>query len=184
MDALIPPEATPVAHGYTLADAERIAGRAARDHPSSLLSHADRRDAGAHAVTVAILAAAERPHHHVLLRAASDAISRAVTAEKHHHGMNRWHETAPRFARYWTQPGPAPFEETVTERIAVRQVLGGLRPGQRRDLEALAGFGSQGAAARSLGTTAVTFRSRVSKARAAAAVLWFAPETAPGRRAA
>ena len=39
---LIPAAAVPVAHGYTLADAERIAGRAARDHPSSLLSHADR----------------------------------------------------------------------------------------------------------------------------------------------
>ena len=184
MTALIPPEMTPIAHGWTLADAERIAGRAARGHPSSLLPHADRRDTALHAVTEAILTAGDRPSVPVLLRAASDAISRAVTAEKHHHGMGRWHDTAPRFARYWTQPGPAPFEETVTERIAVRQVLAGIRPSWRRDLEVLAESGSHEAAARVLGTTVVTFRSRVSKARAAASALWFAPETAPGRRTA
>lgn len=172
---------TLIGHGWTLADAERIAGRAARDHPSRLLDFTDRREAALGAVTEAILTAAEPPSLPVLLRAASDAVSRQADAERRERGLSaRDHaSTAPRFARFWYQPS-LPFEDALVDHIAVRQVLAGIRPSWRRDLETLAETGSYEAAAEALGTTAVTFRSRISKARAAAAQLWFSPETAPG----
>jgi hypothetical protein len=167
-----------VGHGFTVADAERIAGRAASEHPSDLLSREERRDAGFHAIVEALLSSpAQVPN---LLRVASDAISRAVTDEKHHRGLSsREAGTAPRFARFWYQPH-LPFEDELIDALAVRQVLAGIRPSWRRDLEALAGHDSYAAAAQALATTPVTFRSRISKARAAAGELWFAPDMAPG----
>lgn len=170
-----------IRYGWTLADAERIAGRAARDHPSVLPCHADRKDAALQAVTEAILAAPSPGEVPDLLRAASDAISRAVTAEKHHRGLSarRPGEGAPRFARFWFQPY-LPFEDDLVDSIAVGQVLAGIRPSWRRDLETLAEKGTYQAAAEALGTTVVTFTSRIAKARAAARELWFAPEPAPG----
>jgi hypothetical protein len=167
-----------IGHGFTVADAERIAGRAASEHPSDLLNREERRDAGFHAIVEALLSSpAQAPN---LLRVASDAISRAVTDEKHHRGLsNRDAAGAPRFARFWYQPG-LPFEDELIDALAVRQVLAGIRPSWRRDLEALAEHDSYADAARALETTPVTFRSRISKARAAAGDLWFAPDAAPG----
>ena len=170
-----------IGYGWTLADAERIAGRAARDHPSAMLGHDDLREIALHAVTEAILTATSPADVPNLLRVASDAISRAVADEERQHGLSHRNpgETAPRFARFWYQPH-LPFEETLVDSIAVGQILGGIRPSWRRDLEALAEHGTYAAAAQALGTTGVTFRSRISKARAAASELWFAPESAPG----
>ena len=171
---------TVIGHGWTLANAERVAGTAARDHPSAFLSHADGRDVALNAITEAILTASAPPAELDLLRAGRDAISRAAAAERHHHGLSaRTEGDAPRFARYWYQPS-LPFEDALVDAIAVGQVLAGIRPSWRRDLEALAEHGTYAAAAEALGTTGVTFRSRISKARAAAAELWFSPEPAPG----
>jgi DNA-directed RNA polymerase specialized sigma24 family protein len=170
---------TVIAHGYTLTDADRIAGRAARQNRSGLLSQDDRHRAALDAVTDLLLTASTAPAATVLHRAAFDAISRAVETERHHLGLPARESGSPRFARFWYQPH-LPFEEELTDCIAVGQVIAGIRPGQRRDLEALAEHGTYEAAARALGTTVVTFRSRLSKARAAAAELWFSPEVAPG----
>jgi hypothetical protein len=170
-----------VGHGYTMADVDRIAGRAARQNPNVLLSHEDRCQAAADAVLELILTAAAAPEPALLHRAAFDAVSRALATERHHRGLSARNrdEAAPRSARFWYQP-TLPFEDELVDQIAVRQVLAGIRPSWRRDLETLAEQGTYEAAARALGTTPVTFRSRISKARAAAAELWFAPESAPG----
>ena len=173
-------DASPVAHGWTARDLERIAGHAARDHPSSLLCHTDRQETALHLITEMLLTATQPPTLAELHRAASDAISRAVNTERHHRGIAASGGTAPRFARYWNTPGAGRWEDDLVDAIAVRQVLAAIRPSWRRDLEILASEGTYEAAARELGTTMVTFRSRISKARAAVAELWFAPEAAPG----
>src|ERR1700691_4276529 len=92
-----------IGHGFTVADAKRIAGRAANEHPSGLLSREERCDAGFHAIVEVLLSSPSQAPN--LLRAASDAISRAVADERHHRGLSARNEgTAPRFARFWSQP--------------------------------------------------------------------------------
>ena len=175
-------------HGVTIAHATSLARLAAATHftaprASGVLGRADREDTARYAIVTAVLEAGERPADTDLLHAGRDAISRAVTAELHHHGLSarsREHP-GPGFARYW-HPGrqpDCPWEAALVEGIALGQVWAVLPARHCRVLRALADCGGYQAAARSLGTTDATFRVRVSKARAAFRAWWFEHETPP-----
>jgi hypothetical protein len=135
------------------------------------------------AVVEALMTATGAPAEVELLNAGRDAITKAVEDEFRARGLS-WRDRGkemPRFARYWRGPGHAPFDERVTETIAVRQVMAGITEASRKVLEALAEAGTHHAAAEELGCKPDTFKSRLSKARQAARAAWFDDETAPGR---
>lgn len=181
---------------------DRVALRAAGTHWNRSLSHADRVDAAWSAAAEALCssgAAAEG----VLLRAARDGITAAADRTRQFYGLSQasgYTEPSAGFAKYWGravedragdfqydrvpgatwhQPPLSGWEDAVVERIALRQVMAGISPAHRRVLRALAEHGDQEAAARALGTTYATYRSRLRAARAAFRVLWHEGETVP-----
>ena len=67
------------------------------------------------------------------------------------------------------------------DRIALGQVWEAISPGHRRVLSALADCGDQEGAARALGTSYATYRSRLRNARLAFRELWHEGESVPGK---
>lgn len=164
---------TALRHGWSAADVDRIASWASAGHPARSMPPQDRRDTAWEAIVVAILEAPGRPSELDMLHAGRDAISRAAAAELREHGLS-WRDRgqmSPAFTRYWHMP-VSPWEDSVVERHAVAQIWAALPAHHRAVLEALAIHGTYPAAARSLGTTDVTFRSRLAKARAAFRHWW------------
>lgn len=168
--------AVPVGHGYTLADLDRIAVRAAAGHWSRSGSHSGRLAAAWSAAAEALCTTGCQPSLQDLYRAARDGIMRHVAEGRQFYGLSKgsgYTATTAAFEGYWYQPPLTGWEDAIVDRIALGQIWAAISPAHRRALSALADSGGDyRAAADSLGTTYATYRTRLGRARQAFRELW------------
>lgn len=173
---------TPIRHGYNVTDLSRIS--------AAIVSWAARR--GAHDLdekrAIALCALIEELHRHdcdpgldLLMKAASRALENATDRDWANWGYNsKTKEQQKGFQPYWRPGAGTPLDESVTESVAVRQILAALSERQRETLEALATcFGDPKAAALLLGINPNSVAGNLRNARAAFLPLWFEHETPP-----
>ena len=160
----------------------RVAAAAEAEHRSRFGSRSGRYAAAWSAAAEALYTPGPQPSEHDLYLAARGGVMRQVAEDRQAYGRSRasgYTETTGAFAAYWHQPPLTGWEDAVVDRIALRQVLAAVSPAHRRVLLALAVHGDQESAARALGTTYATYRSRLRAARRAFRVLWHEGETVP-----
>ena len=170
----------PAAHGWTVRDINQLALFAASRYWSRITGPAERYGAAWSAAAEALAAAQDPPRQDEMLRAARAGIVALTQAHHRFHGLSQasgYTRTHGAFARYWYQPPLSGWEDAIVDRIAVGQVWAGISPAHRRVLQVLADCGDQESAARALGTSYVTYRSRLGQARRAFRELWFEGET-------
>lgn len=170
-------------HGWDTDAALRMAWRAARTHPTSLLSLPERADIAYFAIAVLLLESDAEPDRHAVWNRAVGAISGEAERVLREHGYStRTNLPSRYFAAYWLglRPPRDALEDSIIEPIAVRQMLAALPAYERRAIEALAEHGSYAAAADALGWSYNSIRHLLSDARAHCRVLWNYPDP-PGR---
>lgn len=86
-------------------------------------------------------------------------------------------EIRPRFVMFWGSPIVPSHENAVVERVAVRQLLGTLKPIYRDAVVALAVHGNYQDAAAAMGLNQPAFNFRIAHARKSLLALWLEHET-------
>lgn len=182
------PNATPLRHGYTLDDLDRLTRTVlVIDRWRTDINPADRYAAIHFAITEQILVADEPPTASELIACGRQAANRYVGAEMHHHGYDPRDTAAgsgalPGFLRYWQQSGRTPWDERLVESLAIAQIWPLLTLAQQQAIMALALTGDHQEAADSLGLTLGAFAGRLKNARRRVFELWYEHETPPRRR--
>ncbi|MBS2939593.1 hypothetical protein KDN32_17780 [Nocardioides sp. J2M5] len=174
-------ETATLAHGFTMADVEKLTRRSLfLARPSSALTHSERHETAWFRIVELIYSSADRPEEYDLARAGADAVHRAVQDTWRFNGRDpRERRAMPAFERYWVNiRSNEDFTDGIAERLSLPAVLSSLTPLEYEAVAALAAHGSSVAAARALGVTSRAFGKRVAKARAKILPLWYAPETA------
>jgi hypothetical protein len=172
-------------HGWNARDLSEVAWFAAYRFWSHQAPPPDRYDAAWSAAAEALTVATQPPAREEVLRAARGGIAALTQAGHQFYGLSQasgYTRTHAAFEGYWHQPPLTGWEDAVVDRIALRQVWQAISPAHRAVLAALAGCGDQEGAARTLGTSYATYRSRLRTARAAFRELWHEGETAPGKQ--
>lgn len=177
-------ETATLVHGFTMADLDKAAKKAAATNSSfSLLQWEDRYDAAWMAIVESLYAAIERPTFRELVLVGLKAVSSENHAHRSTHGLGGAHrrdgDVSPSFKTYWTRRGDSDFTDAIAERLALRTVLGLLDGRQYEVIVALAVHGTQEKAAQALGIHPLTVNRRVKAARRIMIDAWFAPETPP-----
>lgn len=190
-------EIATLAHGYTMAEIDRMAGLAVTNTVAKVshLDWDDRRANGWHAIVELLYSTSDKPAARDLIAAGERAILRANEAERRHHGLSKRNpgQLAPRYLMFWSvdQPSDRPprmirangphvdtdFTDRIVERMALPTALGELTDVQYEALAALAAHDNRELAAAALGVSVVTFNRRLKSARRRFMAEWFAPET-------
>lgn len=164
-----------IAHGYNLADLDRLSHVAARRTFGGYGTHSDRYVLAYEAMTELLLTTTEHPSSHELLSCASRAITNHQQKEERHYGYSRKRDTIRAgYCRYWNWSAsitPSP-ERAVVERTALWQIWPRLSDRNRRSLLALAAAGDKHKAAEALGISPNTIKRHLRDARAAFLALW------------
>lgn len=178
---------TPIAHGYTVAAAARIAYVAAEGwrRTSTAGDLEERRSVALCAIITALYEHDVDPGLSALMNAAQAAVQREQDRDWSNRGVNtnpwkydRTHQVG--FQRYWCAGARTPMDEAVTERIACRQILSAMSERQQQTLHALAVCDSDPkAAALMLGIKANSVAGNLRNARDAFLALWHEHETPP-----
>lgn len=183
-------ETATVAHGYTMADLDRIAWRAVRKNRSGALDPEDKHYAAWHGVIDELFATNDAPTPYELLVAGLKALDRAVQSEARHHGSptfdgQDWHN-APRFSQYWLpvrQPQSDGFTDRLVEVVALPAALSVLSAEQYEAIVTLAAFDNDmQAAADAIGMKYHGAYYRVQSARKLIKEVWFEGETPAGSK--
>lgn len=192
-----PPQASPgpepeprddVLWGWTVTEIHELARIAAMANRWLVSDFMIRFEAAWDGIVDELLAAESRPSRHDLQAAGKGAVSHGLLADYAHtygvHGREvaKGAGSAPRFAAYWFDRGDEPFEERVTDRLALGQVMDAIGPRHARFLEALAVAPDTRSAAEALGILRSSYTRYVMDARRAFEVLWYSPEAPPGRK--
>lgn len=178
-----------LAHGYTMADIDRIAAVAVRKdwYSKGLMTHDERIECAWDAVVATLYAAEEWPPFFQLLTAGVRALSSEAVATRKFYGMTK-EGLAPRHIAYWLPIHRTPtdgFSDHLVEKMALREVLGVLTDLQYEAIATLAAFDNRAdLAADSLGVKRSTFQMRVHDARKRINAVWYDGETPPKGRAA
>lgn len=175
---------TPVRHGYTMADLDRIAAAGiARNFGRYVGDIDERHDASRFAVVEHLYTADRPPQRHELIHTAWLADSRYANESRSAHGIGRADRAdGAAFAQYWShRAAGAPLDERVTERVAVHQILPMLTPSQQEAVRALADLGDYQAVQDALSLKQPTLNIRLRRARRTFEMLWHEGET-PRRR--
>ena len=169
-------------HGWDMARITVMARRIIGAHPAWWTegSYEDHEEAARAGITEALLAADAEPERIDLYRAGQKALHRWVDAEIRYRGRR----AVRKFAVYWDWTAacaPSP-EHDVLERVILEQearramrLIRGLPRRQREVILALVDCGSYEAAAASMGLGTGTFKSNLTRARAAITALWDSP---------
>lgn len=178
------PDRTPLRHGYTPRDLDRLARRSILMDRWPAADIDERYDRVLHAITVTVLTADDPPDPRELVRLGLRASNRHVELEMRHSG---WTPTggmgsAPGYLRHWQATGRTPWDERVVERIALTQIWRHLTLAQRQALWVLADLGDYQATAQALDLAWPALAGRLHKARRTVYALWHEHETQPRRR--
>jgi hypothetical protein len=178
---------TELPHGRTVEEVARIARHIAFSQRGRILDLDEATDIAAVAL-VERCYADPAPTDVDLFRAARSAVSAANQHEYSYAGLEqhvarKGREGTPHeWARYWHGQTAlvSPFEEELTDRLAVRQVVAALPPRHREALVALAEQGSYEGARTALGLSVKGWEHRIARARVQARALWYHPEEPAG----
>lgn len=177
---------TPIAHGYTVAAASRIAYIAAEGWRRTIAGDLEERR------SIALCAIITELHQHdidpgisVLMNAAQAAVQHERDRDWSNRGVNtnpwkydRTHQVG--FQRYWRDGARTPMDEAIAERIGCRQILAAMSDRQQQTLHALSVCdGDPKSAALLLGIKPNGVTSNLRNARAAFLTLWHEHETPP-----
>ena len=178
-----------LAHGYTVADADRLARQAARASRWAFPLFAERRDLAWFAIVEHLLTAVDTaegaPEFWDLVHLGENAITAHVEREGRYRGVYLAQSgvplgtSMPRFWRYWTsasQPTSSP-EAVIIEATALVQIWPRLTRSHQRVLIALAAYDDYQQAADSLGKPYHSFVCTISTARQQFLRLWHQHET-------
>lgn len=164
-------------HGYTLADLDNMASGVVV-HNMGWWPAGDRADQKALAwegIAEHLCAADGQPSRGELMEAGRRALAREVRDSQRHHGARRdTTNDGSAFGSYWgwhSCPVPSP-EGTVTDRVALTQILAALTRRQVQAFEALATCEDYVLAAQMLGVKPQTFRALIGRARTEFYGLW------------
>jgi len=175
---------TPIAHGYTVASAARIAytgAQAASRWPG--VDQEERHAVALCAVVAELRTADGDPGTLRLIRAAQSAVTRECNRDMSSRGRNanpwkynRTHQAG--YARYAVSGAATPLDEFVTDSIACRQILATLTSRQREVLCALAACdGDPKTASLLVGVQPTTVSAILRNVRDAFVPLWHEHET-------
>ena len=174
-----------LAHGYTVADVDELARKAASTSSWRIPYFAERRDLAWFAIVESLLTTTEPPEFWSLVDVGRDAITAHVERDGRYRGVylarsNVAMGTAmPRFWRYWTsasQPAQSP-EEAVVEITALAQIWPRLTKPHQAVLAALATYDDYEQAAASMDKPYHSFVCTLSLARKQFLRLWHQHET-------
>jgi hypothetical protein len=174
-----------LAHGYTVADVDALARKAARASRWAFPWFAERHDLAWFAIIEHLLTTDQTPEFWSLVNHGENAITAHVEREGRCRGVYLADSrvpvgtSMPRFWRYWTsasQPIRSP-EDAVVELAALAQIWPRLTPSRQRVLLALATHDDYQQAADSLGKPYHSFVSTISTARKQFLRLWHQHET-------
>lgn len=179
-----PPGEDGVRFGYTLADLDRFARRAITQNLSWWrgADRHDQYDTAWSAIAEYLCAARQAPSALDLIAVGSAALSVEANAYRHHHGIPRTGGESgqlPRFTAYWHQPQHDPWSDAVVDRVALGQILAGIKPAHRKALTLYGAGAGADSVAKALGITVSTYKQRLSRARTEFRELWFAPDSPP-----
>lgn len=181
-------EDTLLSHGYTVADLERLARKAAFASRWRFLPLVERMDIARFAITEHLLTTPEPPDFWRLVTLGEKAIWAHVEQEGRYRGVYIASSHVepgtrmPRFHRYWTsmaQPTRSP-EDRIIDTTALKQIWPRLTRPHQAVLLALATHDDYDQAAASLGKAYRGFVSTVSTARQQFLRLWHEHETPSG----
>lgn len=167
-----------IAHGYNMADLDRLAHMAARASFTRYGSHADRYQNARDALVDALLSATERPDPGNLLYQAKRHVAAKAQSEQYATGYDpKTNSQSKGHTTYW-QPKNAPSpERAVVERCAVWQIMAALTPEQCRTLNLVAEASDVDQAAHVLGLTRNGVLYRMRAIRQEFGKLWYEHET-------
>lgn len=119
-----------------------------------------------------------------LINAGASAAAGWQDDHRRHHGVNNRgiDDWSPGFARYWTAAPATPFDERLTEHMALHQIWSTLTEVSCTAITALAVHGDYRKAAAAEGVAMGTYMSRVDRARSRVATAWLDGETPVRRR--
>ncbi len=169
-------------HGFTLAQLDRIAALATNTGRQMAMHYLDRREEAWGAIVEHLYSAETAPTAHQLVEVGRNAIYALVRSERREQGFYREHTdgtahgpgSSPKFQQYWEFVARAVSspEGGVVERLALKQILPHLSPGQRDAVNALAACGYYQDAADLAGMTMANFKSQLAKGRGRCRKLW------------
>jgi len=173
-----------IRYGFTFADLERIARRAARTSRAAWVGDLTARYEEAYgAVAEYLYSTDEPPTEHEILHAALRELADWGASNRSFRGLRPDRPVgAPHFWAYWedlARNTPSP-ERRIIETTAVAQIMPMLSPGQREAIIALATHGDRPTAAAALGLSLASFSGRITAARARFRAWWHEGE-APSR---
>lgn len=169
-----------IAHGYTLADLDRMARAACAADRSLAGDMTTRYDTAWSAIATALCEAETWPRPETLIRAGWQAIYAEIRAMQHTYGYSEYvGGFGPRAAAYWTRIPADHMDDKVIEPMAAWQILATLTEKELAAVTALAALGDYQAAADALGISYLAFHQRLTAARTRFRRRWYAPETPP-----
>lgn len=174
--------------GWTLAEIHDIARSAALWNRWLVSDFTIRMEAAFDGIIDEILAAERKPSRHDLQAAGKGAIQRGLLKDFCHtygvadRDLTAGIASAPRFAAYWLGDHADRFDDRITEKIAVGQVMAAMSEKHARTLETLAAVPDLRSAAEAAGTTLSAFKFRVTEATRAFKARWYSPEAPPRRK--
>jgi DNA-directed RNA polymerase specialized sigma24 family protein len=164
-------------HGYAIAALDDLAARVVRNnlHWWAAGDRGDQHAVAWEGIAEHLCSAATTPAERDLLEAGRRALAREVKDNMRHHGARRdGTNDGTNFARYWlwqARVSPSP-EASVTDGLALRQILAALTARQQEAVSALAARGDYMLAAEMCGIRPQTFRSLIGRARREFLRLW------------
>lgn len=176
-------ETATLVHGYTMADVDRAAAKAAASNSSrSPLPWEDRYEAAWMGIVEALYSATAHVDFPALVLVGLKAVSDESHAYRQAHGMagasKRDGVPSVSFSKYWSTRGSdRDFTDDIAERLAIPAVLSLLTADEYQAIAALAAHGTQERAARALGMHPLKLHARVKSARHRIIQAWLAPET-------
>jgi DNA-directed RNA polymerase specialized sigma24 family protein len=169
-------------HGYTLHDIHDRARAAAIANRTNEIDMNDLIAAAWDKIVDLLLDTDTTPTARDIACAGKTGVQRAIRAHRQTYGYQdrdgfAGAGSAPRFARYWTQPDATPYVDTLIENIALDQVWDAISDRDRAVITALAVCGDYESAAASLNMPPGSLRSYISQARRRYLLLWHEGET-------
>lgn len=161
-----------IAHGYNLADLDRLARVAltrARGYSGYVL---DRYQAAWSGIAEALCLAEEPPAPGDLITAGWQAVNDHAHLNNLAWGLAGHEDRRPAFVRYWTPTDVTPIEDRITDAAALWQILPCLTDRQYQALVALAATEDYDLAAAAMGLSRSGYATTVKRAREAFLALW------------